>query len=221
MTDLRVVLLVAGVLILVLIWMLEMRRERNVQRHRTVLRQRSTPSYHDEKEPVYRDENPDPHAQTADLPPMSPTGTGRRADAESAGPAPADFIAIHVQGAAKSTFALSAVFSAAESAGLVFGDRQIFHMPGVNSSAAPLFSMASMLEPGTFSRDDTAQPTRGLTLFMCLPTDTDASIVFDLMLHTAELLATSLGGVVNGMDRQPLSQDRIAALRQKVAGRGS
>lgn len=219
MTDLRVVLLVAGALILALIWLLDARRERSARRYRTVLRQRITPADHDTRRPAPWDDSPEPHADVADLPPMSPTGTVRHPGVESTPPAPAEFIAIHVQGAAQSTFAVTAVFSAAESAGMVFGDRQIFHMPGVNSGAAPLFSMASMLEPGTFSRDDTARPTRGLTLFMCLPTETDAGVVLDLMLRTAELLATSLGGGMHDRDHRPLSQDRIAALRQKVAAR--
>ncbi len=221
MTDLRVVLLVAGALVLVLIWLLEVRRERNAQRHRTVLRHRATPADRNEPRFAPRIQDPEPDADTGDMPPMSPTGDGSRAEPESASPAPADFIAIHVQGANRSTFPHDAVFSAAESAGLVFGERQIFHMPGVSHSAAPLFSMANMLEPGTFSQGDTARPTRGLTLFMRLPSETDAGMVLDLMLHTAELLATSLGGAVQDMDRRPLTPDRIAALRQKVATRGS
>ncbi len=217
MIDLRTVLLVAGVLILGLIWLLELRRERKAQRHRTVLRQRSTPVWHDEQDHASRREDPELHTDTPDLPPMPPSGTGRDVHVESA--APADFIAIHVRGAGQSTFPMGAVFSAAESAGLVFGGRQIFDMPGVNSGSPPLFSVANMLEPGTFSRDDTARPTRGLTLLMCLPTETDAAMVLDLMLHTAELLATSLGGEVHDMDHRPLSQDRIAGLRQRVASR--
>jgi cell division protein ZipA len=220
-TDLRVVLLVAGALILALIWLLEVRRERMAQRQRTVLRQRTAPVFHDEPAHAPPDESPETPVAGHDPAPLPQAASGPQVETELSAPAPADIISIHVQGAGQSTFACSAVFNAAESAGLEFGDRQIFHMPGVNSSAAPLFSMANMLEPGTFSRADTERYTRGLTLFMCLPTEADARMVLDLMLHTAELLATSLGGVVHGMDRRPLNPVRIAALRQKVAGRGT
>ena len=220
MTDLRVVLLAAGALILGLLWLLELRRERNAQRQRMVLRERSTPDFRDGRGRAPRDEGPAADADTPNLPPMSPTGTEPHLGTASVPTAPADFIAIHVQGAARPTFAIDAVFTAAESAGLVFGDRQIFHMPGMNSHAAPLFSVANMLEPGTFTRDDTSRPTRGLTLIMSLPTETDAGMVLDLMLHTAELLATSLGGAVHGMDHRPLNPERIAALRHKVTARG-
>jgi len=218
-TDLRVVLLAAGALILGLLWLLELRRERNAQRHRTVLRERTTPDFRDGRERAYRDDAPAQVGDTPELPPMSPTGAEPHLDTASAPTAPADFIAIHVQGAAQSTFAIDAVFAAAESAGLVFGDRQIFHMPGMNSRAAPLFSMANMLEPGTFTRDDASRPTRGLTLIMSLPTETDAGMVLDLMLHTADLLATSLGGAVHGVDHRPLNPERIASLRQKATTR--
>lgn len=221
MTDLRVVLLVAGALTLVLIWLLDMRRERNARRYRTVLRQRATPDDYDRRRQTAPEDGPDPTADVADLPPISPTGIARHPEAEARDAAAADIIAIHVKSAAQSTFAVSAVCAAAESAGMVFGERQIFHMPGVKNGAAPLFSMANMLEPGTFSRDDAARPTRGLTLFMCLPTEPDPRMVLDLMLRTAELLATSLGGAAYGMDHRPLDKDRIAALRQKVAARGA
>lgn len=223
MSDLRLVLLLVGALVIALIWLLDVRRERNAQRHRTVLRHRAQADDRGERRYAAGDPDPGHDGDVADLPPMSPTGdrTGAEPETEPAVPAPTNFIAIHVKAAAQTPFAVQAVFDAAESAGLVYGDRQIFHMPGVERSGAPLFSVANMLEPGTFPRDDTARPTRGLTLFMCLPTEAEPGMVLDLMLHTAELLAASIGGTVYGPDHRPLDTNRAAALRQTAAAGGS
>ena len=209
MTDLRLVLLLAGALAVVLVWLLDLRRERKARRQRTALGQRQT----------RRDGDGSLDKNVAALPPISPTPDQPRAEPESLAPDVPEFIAIHVKSAHQTPFVTQAIFAAAESAGLIHDDQGIFQMPGAAGAGAPLFSMANMLEPGTFSHADPTRATRGLTLIMRLPAESNPGMVLDLMLQTAELLATSLGGMVYGADHRLLDKDRTAALRHQAAGR--
>lgn len=217
MTDLRLVLLLAGALALALVWLLDLRRERKSRRQRTVIRSRLAD---DDLGVLQRssDDNHDLGEAVAALPPISPTSDESGAESGFEPPDAPQFIAIHVKSAHQTPFITQSIFAAAESAGLFLGDTGIFLMPGATSTGPPLFSLVNMLEPGTFARADPTRSTRGLTLIMRLPAESNPTMVLDLMLHTADLLATSLGGSVYGTDHRLLDKGRIAALRHQAAG---
>ena len=81
----------------------------------------------------------------------------------------------------------------------------------------PLFSMADMYEPGSFDPDNMeSRTTRGLSLFMCLPTPVEDTRAFELMLNTAERLAGILGGQVMGPDRKALNKEHIRSIYQII-----
>ncbi len=103
-------------------------------------------------------------------------------------------------------------------AGLEFGDMQIFHqLLRHNGRDSVLFSVANMLEPGTFdpqSMDDFS--TRGLVLFLQLPAPVDAVKAFDAMVAAARSLASSLEGSVYDSNQSVLTQQTVSHLREDV-----
>ena len=74
-------------------------------------------------------------------------------------------------------------------AGLMHGSFQIFHRMA-KSTEIPVFSVASLLEPGTFDLSKLeSMNTPGLTFFMVLPGELDGIEVFNDMLATAREIA--------------------------------
>jgi cell division protein ZipA len=107
---------------------------------------------------------------------------------------------------------------AAEKAGLEFGELGIYHrlMDG-KPEAPPVFSVASMVKPGTFDlgRLDEIE-TPGLSLFMTLPGPMSALDMWDAMLPTAQRLAELLDGQVLDEQHNALSRQGIAHIRDEL-----
>jgi len=131
-------------------------------------------------------------------------------------------ITLHVVAVPGRPYTGPALRTALDELGLLYGDMRIYHHYGIGDMKAerPLFHLANMLEPGYFDPDhmDDLQ-TRGVSLFMRLPTELDAEVVFDLMLNTAHHLAENLGGEVVTHDRQPLREDYIEGIRAHLRGK--
>lgn len=107
---------------------------------------------------------------------------------------------------------------AAEKAGLVFGDRAIFHrLETGSSSGAPIFSMANMVRPGSFDvRHIDQLHTPGVSLFMTLPGPLPALDAWEAMLPTAQRLAELLGASVQDEERNTLGRQRVAYIRDEL-----
>ena len=110
------------------------------------------------------------------------------------------------------------VFEAMETAGLQYGDMEIFHYVDTQSgSGQPLFSVANMVEPGTFDLSAIATfTTRGLVLFLQLPGPADPVQSFDRMVKAARSLADGLGGTVCDATRSVLTNQTIGHMREDV-----
>lgn len=137
-------------------------------------------------------------------------------------PQPRDIIALYVTAPEGTGFAGDALREALDGVGLEFGDMQIYHHFGFGRMSAdrPLFSLASMVEPGSFDPETMDQSTTpGLALFMQIPNPVDPKVCFELMLSTAHRLAEALGGEVREDHRTPVKVDSIERLRAR-AGRG-
>ncbi len=109
---------------------------------------------------------------------------------------------------------------AAEKAGLVFGDRGIFHrMLAGKHDAGPIFSMANMVKPGNFdmARIESLS-TPGVTFFLALPGPLSALDAWDALLPTAQRLAELLDGVVLDEQRNALGRQGIAHVRDELRG---
>ncbi len=102
--------------------------------------------------------------------------------------------------------------------GLQFGDMDIYHFPNVEDpQKGPLFSMANLVEPGTFSPSQMEDfVTPGLVLFTLLPGPKDGLSIFSEMLHTAERLATLLDGELQDQSHSDLSKQTIEHMREEI-----
>ncbi|MGH8580329.1 MAG: cell division protein ZipA [Gammaproteobacteria bacterium] len=241
MNSLRVVLLLLGVVMIVLIYFFGTRRRKLKQNTRYLRR-----PYDDIKldmsalPPDGQTDDGDelgppeekvigPEAPT--LPPhesitierhlrMAKRLRHRSGTTEAAGP-PQRIVSLYLTAPADYSYEGTALTEALKAVGMHHGDMGIFHHYGVAgmSSGASLFSLANMVEPGSFEMNRIDQiTTPGLVFFMQMPTAFDAPVVFELMLHTAQRLSELLGGELRDDSRNALEANKLAELRQLVAG---
>ena len=105
-----------------------------------------------------------------------------------------------------------------EACGLVHGEMDIFHRfeDGLRLGKTQ-FSMANMMEPGTFDLNQMDHVhTPGVVFFLGLPTAQDSMKAFDFMLETAQCLATNLGGEVRDDQRSVMRPQTIEHCRQQI-----
>lgn len=116
------------------------------------------------------------------------------------------------------TFHGSDVVVAAEKAGLRFGAMNIFHrLVDGRPDAGPVFSMANMVKPGHFDMNRIAElETPGITFFITLPGPLPALDSWDAMLPNAQRIAELLDGELLDEDRNTLTRQRIAGLREEL-----
>ena len=103
--------------------------------------------------------------------------------------------------------------SAALANKLTFGYMNIFHRMGEN--AQPAFSMANLVEPGSFDPDTIHDlKTPGLTLFLQLPVYGNASAILAEMLECAYKIAEILGADLCNKRRELLTEKEAEAFRE-------
>ena len=105
--------------------------------------------------------------------------------------------------------------TALEAESLVFGRYQIFHR--TTPAGDILFSVASMLEPGSFDLEQMFhEQYPGIALFAQLPAAQDGMTVLNDLIACARKLQQSLGGVLQDEQGTPLIAFRIEQLRREV-----
>ncbi|MER3546544.1 MAG: cell division protein ZipA [Rhodanobacteraceae bacterium] len=235
-TTLRIILAVAGAIVLLAIYFFG--RPRSEQGRRVLFRR----GRGERVEPVIGDDidhegiAPEPRqgelevGVAEELRKLGDSVASARSRAASSTPArrlpgkrPADLpveriVTLYVVARGNAKFSGSDIAVAAEKAGLEFGDMQIFHrLLDGKPEAGPIFSMANMIKPGTFdmSRIDELS-TPGLSFFMTLPGPLSALDAWDAMLPTAQRMAELLGGNVLDEERNALGRQRIAVLRDEL-----
>lgn len=118
------------------------------------------------------------------------------------------------------TFSGVNILEATDVVGLKFGYMNIFHHHGIEGmeSEESIFSLANMYEPGRFELDkmETYQ-TKGLSLFMQLPTSMDSILAFNLMQETAMRLADLLQGEIWSSKQKPIDEKTLQAMRDVAA----
>jgi cell division protein ZipA len=107
---------------------------------------------------------------------------------------------------------------AAEKAGLIYGQRNIFHrMVDKHPEQGAVFSVANLVQPGTFDlRTIKELKTPGVHFFITLPAAMNALDAWDAMLPTAQRMAELLDAVVLDDQKNALSRQRIAHIREDL-----
>lgn len=129
---------------------------------------------------------------------------------------PQMILAIHVARPARPIEAME-LFPALDAAGLSYGQMDIFHYELEDGQEA--FSVANMVEPGTFDPTTMIEgiSTPGVTMFAVLPGPLSAVDTLQYMTGCARELAKALGAEVLDEGRGALGKQAENALREKAA----
>lgn len=101
--------------------------------------------------------------------------------------------------------------------GLRHGRFGIFHRYDGNDEKRIVFSAASLVEPGSFDLENLKeQSLPGISLFMVLPGPVDGTKAFDAMMTAARTLTTSLDGELLDESGSTLSIQRERYLREEI-----
>lgn len=194
MTQLRWVLLVAALLILVALFVWTRYRSRLVERFRLPVRARAaelpTP-------PDHQGSTPSPRAPATVL--------------------PEKIVTIRILSRAGAPFRAEDLLLALREAGLRHGRFGIFHAQVSDADDTPVFSVASLTEPGSF--DLTRVHTdvyQGVSLFLGLPGPVEGVTAFESMVNAARAVAKRLDGNLVDEHGSTLSVQRERYLREEV-----
>jgi cell division protein ZipA len=193
MTELRWVLLLAALLILVVLFLWTRYRPRLTDRFRFSVR---------------------PPAAA----PAPPPGSGAKSTAVAKTAAPAGkIVTIRMLSRRTAPFPAEELVLALRDAGLRHGRHGIFHYFPTAEEETPLFSVASLTEPGSFDltrlRTDVYQ---GVSLFLELPATIEGVAAFDAMVNTGRAIAKRLDGNLVDEHGSTLSVQRERYLREEV-----
>ena len=99
---------------------------------------------------------------------------------------------------------------------LTHGDMNIFHRL-TEGSKQPLFSVANMVEPGSFDLNTLASmKTPGITMFLRLPRTFDALHALDEMWAAAKGMSDELNAERLDRNQQPFSSQKQQKMRDEV-----
>lgn len=103
-----------------------------------------------------------------------------------------------------------------EACGLQFGAHDVYHR--FSAQGDPVFSVASMVKPGYLVPSEKQElHTPGVSLFLKLPCALPGEEAFEDLLTTAQSLSDRLECSLLDRQRQPLSIETIAQMRQDCA----
>lgn len=99
-----------------------------------------------------------------------------------------------------------------------YGDMQFFHRyEGANGDGAIQFSVANILNPGTFNLDAIDDfETPGVSFFMCLPGPANPLKAYDFMVETAQCLSKNLEGELLDDTRSAMTKQTLEHNRQRI-----
>jgi cell division protein ZipA len=105
--------------------------------------------------------------------------------------------------------------AAFEAESLQHGRYDVFHRLDEEGNA--MFSIASMVEPGTFNLEKMSQETfPGITLFTQLPGPVAGMLAFNELVACSRRLHAALGGTLQDERGVPLTVHRVERIRQEI-----
>jgi cell division protein ZipA len=126
-------------------------------------------------------------------------------------------LVLHVACRGRNGFAGTAVLAALMSAGLRYGQYQVFHRLNNDAMQQSVFSVANMLEPGVLDPDALpAMRLPGITLFLLLPGPQNGVAACADMLATARSLARQLDGDVLDENHSILTTQAAQRIRERI-----
>tara|TARA_B100000767_G_scaffold258072_1_gene266474 strand:- start:1619 stop:2389 length:771 start_codon:yes stop_codon:yes gene_type:complete len=130
-----------------------------------------------------------------------------------------EIIVIHVKSNALDGFNGSDLLQILIACDMRYGDKDILHRhEQAEGNGSLQFSLANMIEPGTFNIDDiNSFRTPGVTFFMTLPGPKDPLTAFDCMIETANCLVSNLDATLLDEDHTAASTKSIKAYRSRVS----
>jgi len=231
MSELRLILLAAGILLILGIYLYSRRAERKSTARNAPRREPSFETFATDADmppqqrPGALDAAPPVVTEAvafeqADLPlpdelrPEPVEDVDKSSDTPSGTTGREKVIVVHVSAKGGSRFKGPAIIEALEAESLEFGEFDIFHR---RSGQQSIYSIATMVEPGKFDLDNIESlTTPGLSLFLVLPGPDSPVAAFSEMLSTARRLATALGGEVLDESGSTLSRQAASHLREQI-----
>ena len=128
-----------------------------------------------------------------------------------------ELLVLHLVAPRGQQFAGEDLVNVLRSQGLRFGEMSIFHRVDP-ATKAKQFSVANIVEPGTFDMADLdALSTPGMSFFLQLPGPDQALDAFDDMLMTARNVSVELGGEVRDENLSMLTRQGAEHMRQRIS----
>jgi len=163
-----------------------------------------------------------PRDEVAAVPTAEPEPSAAAQEGSPAPETPQELIILNILAPRDRPFSGQHILDAATAAGMAHGEMQVFHYVtreagAQQTAAATVFSMANLLEPGTFGLEEIDEiSTPGVTLFMQLPGPLGALDALETMLAVGRTLAERLGGTLCDEGRNPLSQHSVEDLKEQI-----
>lgn len=233
MDNLRLILIVIGLIILAAMVLLHKPSGQSQRNHARWLARRRDPRLGEAERPDSRGREPVLRPETPASPSNLAAGLASARlvaadhdlnangdEAESAASprqvAPDKIVTLYVKRKDERRIKGTELHMAASKAGLTFGEMNIFHRLHEGASD-PVFSMANLTAPGHF--DPTSWDvfdTSGVTFFTTLPAPVSALDAWDAMLATARRMAELLEAEVLDDNRCLVTRQRIAQVRDEM-----
>lgn len=130
---------------------------------------------------------------------------------------PQKIVTVRIVARAKSSFPGDELILGMRGIGLRHGKFGIFHRYEGNDESQTIFSVASLVEPGSFDLQNIkGQEIPGISIFMVLPGPIECVDAFDLMVSSARALSQALNGELLDETGSTFSIQRERYLREEI-----
>lgn len=229
MTELRIGILVAGLLLLAAIWYFGTRPRQGPGQGRRLPREEREPGERTEPtlgSQIERElaDAPAPAGEElvqAEMDLLDESVGAASPNSELGKRVSEDFdriVTLYVAARAGQVLRGPDIVVAAEKAGLTYGHMNVFHrLVESHPERGPIFSVANIRKPGSFEMASIQSlETPAIAFFLTLPAPVSALDAWDAMLPAAQRMAELLDGVLLDESRNALGRQRIAGLRDEL-----